>query len=139
MIMQKITPLYKLIWLKHLLSPKNLFDKNNYVKNEGWIDPNYDDFRLGEGRNTAVLPDPIPIGTYTIYRAQSARLRAGLVTTTVLTQNQPVFNKVSGTNNSDSPITITVTESGYYLAIFFKDTTDPDEQYLLDNLKVIAT
>lgn len=115
---------------------KNLFNKNNYVKNEGWIDPTYSDFRAGAGLNTAVLPDPIPIGTYTISRATSARLRVGLVTSTNLTQNQAVIDKVSGTNNSNSPVTITVTQSGYYLAIFFKDTADTDEQNLLDHLQV---
>lgn len=139
MICQSVSPLFKLIWLKHLFGDKNLFDKNNFVRNEGYIEPNSDLWYAGAGRTTAVLPDPIPVGTYTIYRAKSARLRVGLVTTSTLTNYQAVFYKVNGEKNSDSPVTITVSESGYYLAIFFKDTADTDEQYLLDNLKVIAS
>ena len=139
MICQSVSPLFKLIWLKHLFGDKNLFDKNNFVRNEGYINPNVDMYYAGEGRATAVLPEPIPVGTYTIYRGVSARLRVALATTSTLTNYQAVYDKVSGENNSDSPVTITVSESGYYLAIFYKDTADTDEQYLLDNLKVIAS
>lgn len=115
---------------------KNLFNKNDFVSNEGYINPTDNNYRTGSGRVTAVLPDPIPIGTYTISRATSARLRVGLVTSTTLINLQPVINKVSGENDSDSPVTITVSQSGYYLAIFFKDAADTDEQYLLDHLQV---
>lgn len=115
---------------------KNLFNKNNFVRNVGYIDPNNNRYVEGDGRVTAVLPDPIPVGTYTISRATSARLRVGLVTSTTLTNYQEVTNKVSGTNNSNAPVTITVNQSGYYLAIFFKDTADADEQALLDRLQV---
>ena len=119
-----------------IIPGKNLFNKNDYVKNVGYIDPANDRYVVGAGRITAVLPDPIPVGTYTISRATSARLRAGLVTSTTLTNYQAVTNKVAGANDSDSPVTITVSQSGYYLAIFFKDTADADEQYLLDHLQV---
>lgn len=139
MICQSVSPLFKLIWLKHLFGDKNLFDKNNFVRNEGYIEPTKNEFRVAEGRATAVLPEQIPVGTYTIYRGVSARLRVGLTTTSTLENFQEVYSKVNGENNSDSPVTITVSESGYYLAIFYKDTSDTDEQYLLDNLKVIAS
>ena len=113
----------------------NLFDKNTYLRYDGYL---YTDWRYvaGEGRITGVLPDPIPVGTYKISRAKSARLRAGLVKTSTLENGQGLNLLVGGTNNSDSPITITVSNSGYYLAIFFKDTSDPDENVLIDALRV---
>lgn len=131
--------------LSYILSKKlagggddgNLFDKNNYIRYDGYL---YTDWTYvaGEGRITAVLPNVIPAGTYKISRATSARLRAGLVRDPVFEDGQLLNALVSGTNNSDSPIEITVPGSGFYLAIFFKDTSDPDEQVLVDALRVEA-
>lgn len=115
----------------------NLFDKNNYIRYDGYLYTNWT-YVAGEGRITAVLPDPIPAGTYKVSRAYSARLRAGLVRDPIFEDGQTLNELVGGTNNSDTPIEITVPGSGYYLAVFFKDTSDPDEQVLIDALRVEA-